>query len=225
MIANNPTIAAGEIVFETDTGRIKIGDGSTAWNSLSYFVPASSDIITAAALSANRSQSTSAIDVFDRNTVTTSRVTNTGTVYFSFFSPAFNMSVSSITYSSASTIYSGVTLCRFGLYSWDGTTLTLLARSASDTTIFAAQNTLYQRSFDTTGGYPSSYTLTAGTRYAVAVIVVATSAGSVQCVNSPSVLAALTPRIQGTKASQSDLPTSTNTFGGTTEIVPWARLS
>jgi hypothetical protein len=36
LTANNPTIAAGEIVFETDTGRIKIGDGSTAWNSLPY---------------------------------------------------------------------------------------------------------------------------------------------------------------------------------------------
>lgn len=32
----NPTLAAGEPGFETDTGKLKIGDGSTAWNSLSY---------------------------------------------------------------------------------------------------------------------------------------------------------------------------------------------
>jgi hypothetical protein len=32
----NPTLAQGEIGFETDTGKFKIGDGSTAWNSLSY---------------------------------------------------------------------------------------------------------------------------------------------------------------------------------------------
>ncbi|TXG82718.1 MAG: hypothetical protein E6R13_04610 [Spirochaetes bacterium] len=32
----NPTLAAGEPGFETDTGRLKIGDGTTAWNSLSY---------------------------------------------------------------------------------------------------------------------------------------------------------------------------------------------
>jgi hypothetical protein len=32
----NPTIASGEIVIETDTLRFKVGDGSTAWNSLSY---------------------------------------------------------------------------------------------------------------------------------------------------------------------------------------------
>ncbi len=32
----NPTLAAGEPGYETDTGKIKIGDGSTAWNSLAY---------------------------------------------------------------------------------------------------------------------------------------------------------------------------------------------
>lgn len=35
----NPTLAAGEWGFETNTGKTKIGDGSTAWSSLSYFVP------------------------------------------------------------------------------------------------------------------------------------------------------------------------------------------
>ena len=32
----NPTLAAGEPCFETDTGRVKVGDGSTAWTSLVY---------------------------------------------------------------------------------------------------------------------------------------------------------------------------------------------
>lgn len=35
----NPTLDAGEIGFETDTGKLKIGDGSTAWTSLSYIRP------------------------------------------------------------------------------------------------------------------------------------------------------------------------------------------
>ena len=34
--AANPTLMVGEIGAETDTGRFKIGDGSTAWNSLGY---------------------------------------------------------------------------------------------------------------------------------------------------------------------------------------------
>lgn len=35
--SNNPTLAAGQPGFETDTGKLKIGDGSTAWTSLGYF--------------------------------------------------------------------------------------------------------------------------------------------------------------------------------------------
>ncbi len=34
--AANPTLAAGEMGLETDTTYYKIGDGSTAWNSLAY---------------------------------------------------------------------------------------------------------------------------------------------------------------------------------------------
>lgn len=34
--SNDPTLAAGEIGVESDTGKIKIGDGSTAWTSLGY---------------------------------------------------------------------------------------------------------------------------------------------------------------------------------------------
>jgi hypothetical protein len=44
LAGNNPTLAAGEIGYETDTGRIKIGDGSTAWNSLAYQACSASDI-------------------------------------------------------------------------------------------------------------------------------------------------------------------------------------
>ena len=33
---NNPTLQAGEPAFETDTGKLKIGDGTTAYNSLAY---------------------------------------------------------------------------------------------------------------------------------------------------------------------------------------------
>ena len=34
--ANNPTLAAGEFAWESDTNRFKIGDGTTAWTSLAY---------------------------------------------------------------------------------------------------------------------------------------------------------------------------------------------
>lgn len=36
--SENPTLASGEIGFETDTGKFKIGDGSTAWTAIAdYF--------------------------------------------------------------------------------------------------------------------------------------------------------------------------------------------
>jgi hypothetical protein len=34
--STNPTLASGEQGFETDTGKFKIGNGSTAWTSLAY---------------------------------------------------------------------------------------------------------------------------------------------------------------------------------------------
>ena len=35
--STNPTLAQGEMGYETDTGKLKFGDGSTAWTSLSYY--------------------------------------------------------------------------------------------------------------------------------------------------------------------------------------------
>jgi hypothetical protein len=36
----NPTLAAGEIGYETDTGKFKIGNGSSQWSALNYYVDA-----------------------------------------------------------------------------------------------------------------------------------------------------------------------------------------
>lgn len=35
--STNPTLASGELALETNTGKLKAGDGSTAWTSLSYY--------------------------------------------------------------------------------------------------------------------------------------------------------------------------------------------
>jgi len=37
----NPTLFSGEIGFETNTGKFKIGNGSTVWSSLDYFLDSS----------------------------------------------------------------------------------------------------------------------------------------------------------------------------------------
>jgi hypothetical protein len=42
----NPTLAAGEQGFETDTLKLKIGTGSTAWNSLAYVATGATGTVT-----------------------------------------------------------------------------------------------------------------------------------------------------------------------------------
>ena len=44
--SSNPTLASGEQGFETDTNKMKIGNGSTAWNSLSYAITGAVGTVT-----------------------------------------------------------------------------------------------------------------------------------------------------------------------------------
>lgn len=37
--SHNPTLSSGEFGLETDTNKIKIGDGTTVWDSLNYLMP------------------------------------------------------------------------------------------------------------------------------------------------------------------------------------------
>lgn len=106
---------------------------------------------------------------------------------------------------------SGVTLARLGLYTVAANgDLTLVARTANDPTIgTVAAGFEVSRSMDTTGGFPASYTLTKGARYATARIFIFSTTSpqhTKQTFFSPA--SALAPRIGGFIASQSDLPTS-----------------
>lgn len=42
--AANPVLASGEPGYETDTGKLKVGDGATAWTTLPYFSAGSSGV-------------------------------------------------------------------------------------------------------------------------------------------------------------------------------------
>jgi hypothetical protein len=142
------------------------------------------------------------------------------------FTPQYDLTISSISVASATTQTSGTALVRFGLYTVSGNTAALVARTASDTTIFSSINTVYNRTLDTTGGYPATYTLTAGTRYALGVLIVASTPGSVYNAFEapPAALSALAPRITGAYAGQTDLPTSVPSFSSST-IGMWGRFS
>jgi len=154
------------------------------------------------------SMSSTVQDTHERLNSITSVGGTSQTVYWSFFTPLRDITVSQVTTASGGTAAAGVTGARMGLYSISGTTLTLLARTASDATLFTATSTLYTRSFDTTGGYPATYTLTAGTRYAFAIRVQATTMPTLAATSTNSAIAALTPRVTAAIGGLSDLPTT-----------------
>lgn len=46
--SNNPTLANGEMGYETDTNKLKVGNGSSAWSSLSYYTLGTADYLALA---------------------------------------------------------------------------------------------------------------------------------------------------------------------------------
>lgn len=215
--STNPTLAAGELGFETDTNRFKIGDGSTAWASLSY--QGITNYLSAVGMSST------ALDIPSRYGVSGAITVGSGYIVLSTFTPLQDFTASNISMASTSAVTAG-TLTRMGLFTWDDSTATatLVARTANDTTIFTAATTVYTRAFDTTGGYPASYTLKAGTRYAIGFICVGSTGGTVLAGNTSSTITQLLPRVAYAKSGQTDLANFTGGGSGTTNTV-WGRLT
>ena len=69
--SNNPTLNQGEWAYETDTGKVKIGDGSTAWTSLGYIT----DVIAAITLSVSGTFTASALSALTTVTVSNGIIT------------------------------------------------------------------------------------------------------------------------------------------------------
>ena len=176
-------------------------------------------------LAGNLNQSLSVVDVYPR-TGNSSATVSSGTAYLTFFTPMWSATISSLSIVSATTAASGTSLARIGLYTFDGTTATLVARTDSDTSLLSTTNTVLTRALSTTGGYPSTYTLQAGTRYALGFIFVGATPGTVYTAfaSLPAAIGALAPRVGGAVPLQSDLPNTGTSFTATT-VIPWGRLS
>jgi hypothetical protein len=169
-------------------------------------------------------QPSTAIETLPRMTVSFLVLTSGATLH-SFFTPLITLTVSQITMLSGNTLASGLTLARIGLFTYDEATgiATLVARTASDTTLFTATRTAYTRLFDTTGGFPSTYTLQAGVRYGVGLLCIGTTMPTIQGNAGLAEMSALTPRLSAIRTSQSDLSTGTAT--NAQSQVLYARLS
>ena len=143
-----------------------------------------------------------------------------GTVYWTFFTPLQTATINSVSVASGGTATVGATTVKSGVYSFDETTATKLAYTANDTTIFGTRNTVYTRSLNT------SITLTAGVRYGIGVLVVASTPGTgiLAFGNPPAVLNALAPTMRGYLNGQSDLPASATPLKDTSDGY-WGRFA
>ena len=107
-------------------------------------------------------------------------------IFRTFIAPS-DMVVTGVQMASTATASAGLTLCRYGLAhigtvptvsDYTESRFTFLARTANDTTMFNTTNTLYSRSFSSSGGWPTSVRLVKGERYAVGYWISGTTAPS-----------------------------------------------
>lgn len=73
----NPTLAAGEMGVETDTNKIKVGDGTTAWSGLSYITNADT-LATITARGATTSTTLTTTNTTDASSTSTGSIITSG---------------------------------------------------------------------------------------------------------------------------------------------------
>lgn len=144
-------------------------------------------------------------ETYNRQTrVDSSGLTN-GRLQLTYFTARKSETTSQVRVISGGTATATVTLARIGLYSiaanGDGT---FVAATDSDTSLLASTNTLYTRSW----AVPAAKV--AGQRYALGVLVLAATAGSVTSVVTSGfgTELATAPRLNGIISGLSDLPAS-----------------
>lgn len=125
-------------------------------------------------------------DTPDRDLCTGTTLVTLGkdTFYYRVFVAPADMIVTGIAMASTATVSAGLTFARMCLYhvgrrynvtDYTESSFLPIARTASDTTLFNVANTLYQKNWDTTGGWPSAVRLVAGQRYAIGYMISGTT--------------------------------------------------
>ena len=177
-------------------------------------------------------ESANRAETIDRFAVNGQIPWTSGDVRFTYFTSNLNKSINRLRTFSGSAAYAAGTggphQTRLGLYTVDSDgDLTLVARTSQGlrwtTTHFAQED-----AFDTTGGYPATYTLQYGLRYAIGIIYNlngATGATMPELLRYESsapnqaargLLMSYSPRMAGLIAGQTDLPTSLAGFSSIT---------
>ena len=196
----------------------------------------SEDNVSLTALRDRQYQPTSGIDVPDR-TVTVTATQSNGTLRVMFFTPTRTLTVSNfnVVCTTGATDTGGTTVRKLGLYTTSGQILTCVARSANDTSLATTSSTIYTKAFTSEAGYSSSYTLVAGTTYAVGWLFYNTggtfAAPAMVAFNPGSGATALantafTPVILGAKSSETDITNTAVTIPNANAAnAPFVRLT
>jgi hypothetical protein len=196
------------------TGTLAVGNGGTGATTLTGLIKGSGTSALTAA-TAGTDYADISTDVF-ADALTTGESTllrrqcnaanvpsGTGNCRFTFFTARKTETVTQIRTISGSTAAVTSTLCRVGIYSVDGSgNLTLIASTANDTALWAATNTAYTKSLS------DSFSKVRGTRYAVGLIFVGTTAPTFVGINTgfASSEFGIGPRLGALTGSNADLP-------------------
>lgn len=144
-----------------------------------------------------------------------------GELLITYMTAPSSYAVTKLRYMTGAAQTGAITMNKLGLYTIAANgDLTLAGRTANDTTVVGANITASPRSLDTTGGYPASYDVTFGTRYAIGIVLVGAGLGGLRGTFGPT---GLLPKTRAVLTGQTDLPTSIVAASLTTERTgtPW----
>ena len=169
------------------------------------------------------------LDTIPRVSVSTTRSLQNGVIYTVLFTPLTDITVSNLSSycTTGGPDTGGTSVRRMGLFTVSGTTHTLVARTASDATLWNTASTNYTRALSATGGFPTSYTLTAGTTYAFGCFAYNTGGtfGIAQIASGVTFTNTYQPYMCLSLASQTDLPTAATSFSANINALIFGRFS
>lgn len=145
---------------------------------------------------------TSGEEVMPRETVASEYSLDSGTCFFTYFTARKSESITQIATAVYGTAGATLTRARVGIYLASGGTLSLVAASANDTSMWTATFTTYTKALSAT------WSKVAGNRYAFCTFAAGTTMPVLGCQQNRYQDVARAPRIQGELAAQSDLPAS-----------------
>jgi hypothetical protein len=158
-----------------------------------------------------------------RNVSSNSVASSTGVIRLTYFTAKKTETITQVRTISGVTAATSATLCRVGVYSVDGSgNLTVVALSpAAESTLWAAANTAYTRTFT------ASFTKTKGQRYAVGLLYVGTGTAPTmigQLALTAGTEVGVAPRLGGFVSGQTDLGalSSTIAVGSVVDSSHWA---